>query len=270
MFILKISVDAGDAGLLDALAAHHVWIVHLLELWECQRHGVRSLASVLAVCVYRLLTAALGVDGSSEVARHPAARAPLFRLLSLALRVCRHTRKYYGATQRAWQADALEGAAVTAALRAFASAPRFQAPDGNAHALRDECTDAITAFARDLHAAQASRSSSTPSKNTAGKGGAAGASGVGSAPADRTRLVLALCDHEADLQEVAASPLAPGAGGRLRVATLSVDELVATAWDVSPALAGALALRLSEAPAAARALYAVSTTLPRDTHALIA
>lgn len=90
--------NSGSEDVIAALHAHHVWLICLLELWECSRHAVgmdaddaRGPPSVMAVFHSILRTA---IDSADMISSHPLARAPLFRLLSLAMRVLRHIAKY--------------------------------------------------------------------------------------------------------------------------------------------------------------------------------
>lgn len=91
-------VNTGSEAVIAALHAHHVWLICLLELWECSRHavamdagGAQGVPPVMAVFHSILRTS---VRSGDMMCTHPLARAPLFRLLSLAMRVLRHVAKY--------------------------------------------------------------------------------------------------------------------------------------------------------------------------------
>lgn len=116
------NVNSGSEAVVSALHAHHVWLICLLELWECSRHAVAMDAGdahgthpVMAVFCSVLKQA---VSRREQLSTHPLARAPLFRLLSLAMRILRHVAKYSLVDQPSAKASALlDGDSIASLLQ---------------------------------------------------------------------------------------------------------------------------------------------------------
>lgn len=112
-------VNAGCEAVISALHAHHVWLICLLELWECSRHAVAMDAFGTdgvppVMWVFHSIIRS-SVSRAHAVCTHPLARAPLFRLLSLAMRVLRHVSKY--TRDEAEVAALLSGDSIASLLR---------------------------------------------------------------------------------------------------------------------------------------------------------
>jgi hypothetical protein len=133
-----------DAAMLDALRAHHVWVLCLLEIWESSRHAaITAEASPLMASFLGLFRCA--VVGKGAVSTHPLARAPLFRLLTLAVRFCRHLEKYpAGDGTDHGTAASLFGGVLSLGLRNFEQPISVMMPGGAR--LPAETMNALTAF----------------------------------------------------------------------------------------------------------------------------
>ena len=120
-------VHAQDATLVDQLRAHHAWIMYLLEMWEASRHAAMTAdASPLLPAVHGILRSSL--TDTAAVCTHPLARLPLFRLLTLALRFCKHVVRHPVAAPDAASADHLLQQALQAALHSFVQRSRVMLP----------------------------------------------------------------------------------------------------------------------------------------------
>jgi hypothetical protein len=144
------------ASLIDALRAHHLWILFLTEAWQSSRHAAAPSGSG------SLMLAFLGIFRSSVASKsaictHPLARPTLFRLLSLAVSYCTHLVKHeppHGASSMmsgVYPEDVL-GDVLELSLRSFAVPQLVTMPDGEQQP-RDTI-NALDTFSESLKALQ--------------------------------------------------------------------------------------------------------------------
>ncbi|KAG1666312.1 hypothetical protein FOA52_004794 [Chlamydomonas sp. UWO 241] len=84
MGLFSVCSDWNDETKLQGLACHHRWLSYFAELWVVSSDRCDETAVTLSQTLSRLLHTSLA--DPSRLSVHPAAAAPRFRLLSLALR----------------------------------------------------------------------------------------------------------------------------------------------------------------------------------------
>jgi hypothetical protein len=213
------------ASLIDALRAHHLWILFLTEAWQSSRHAAAPSGSD------SLMLAFLGIFRSvvaskAAICTHPLARPTLFRLLSLAVSYCTHLAKHapedaFGTTLGVYPKDVL-GDVLELALCSFAMPQRVTMPDGSQQP--QDTINALSTFCESLKSFQVAKPD------------------ICKAHEDCTALLMLLLQHELQLLAVLHTPLQNTPAPRPPKSS-QLEAAVKAAWQLSPALAAAICNR---------------------------
>ncbi|GFR44535.1 hypothetical protein Agub_g5805 [Astrephomene gubernaculifera] len=257
-----VGCSEAESELLSTLASHHQWIGFLYEMWCSAGDRTDAEQRALASVYDRLLHHSLSAP--ERLSTHPAAAAPLFRLLRLALTYCLHCARLRPAGAPCPPPQALlYDRLVRAGLLWFAHSPGFTARMSQRQA--EEQHAAVADFAALLASAGAwpavtaapvyDKSKHGPSAVDAAtwashppvSAAVWGPAAKGLRTADAVALLQVLCRAEVARLRVWARPLVqPGAAGE---PPLVLSEAhVKTAWKVSPQLAVSIVQRCPPPP----------------------
>ncbi|KAG2445055.1 hypothetical protein HYH02_008923 [Chlamydomonas schloesseri] len=256
--------SAEEAALLAALSCHHQWVAFLFEMWSSAGDRTDAEQRALALVFDRLLHHSL--SNPERLSSHPAAAAPLFRLLQLTLAFCQHCARMRPAGAPVPPSHALlYDRVLRAGLLWFAHAPSFTARMSQRQA--EEQHAAVSDFAALLGAMgpaawpvvsasavydryrdgqSAIEAAGWPSNTVPVSSVVWGAGAKGLRTADAASLLSALCRNEVARLTVWARPLAAAtaASSSAAGAVLGLSPaLVKIAWMVSPKLAVAVVQR---------------------------